>query len=116
MVARMRQLGLVVVVLCSTIAFAQSRDGGTCSPQGRFTVAFDHVELIKVSQVLADLTCKPVIVAPGVEKVMISVVTPERQSYTADEFLNIVTQAAELSGASITENKGVIRVTLKKEK
>lgn len=121
MVARMRHLSLTVavtLVLGSTLAAAQP-DGGSpaCSPKARFHVWFDRVELIKVSQTLSDVTCKPVVLGPGVENVMITVVTPEQGGgYTAHEFLKIVTQAAEVNGATIVENKGVIRIVLAPKK
>jgi type II secretory pathway component GspD/PulD (secretin) len=105
-----------LVVLLATVAHSQTPPTAAapaqCNAKARWRLYFDHVEVIKLAQTLADMTCKPVVIGPAVEKAAVSIISPESKTdYSSAEAFKVIAVAAEVAGVSIVEKDGVVRVT-----
>jgi general secretion pathway protein D len=104
---RLLILGLVVS------GAAQAADGGVCTvnPKGRYTVHFDRAELVKVIDTIAEITCKTIVLASGIEDTFITISTPKDAGLTPDQFFAVFVAAVEANGLKLVEKGGIVRIT-----
>lgn len=108
----------IAVVLSSSLALAAAdggkptRDGGPCvvRPDARYRFRFDAAEVAKVVPVIADMTCKMIVLAPGTETARITIATPESGDFTAEQFFRAFVAAVEVNGLAVTEKDGIVRI------
>ena len=115
MTLRIPVLALLISSLIPLAARAEEEPKPSCeqlASKGRFRIYFDKVELEKLVQTVADLTCKRFVFGDVLHE-KISVVGPKDAEVTADEFYKLFVVALEVNGYQV-EQRGNFTVISRK--